>query len=182
MPPIATREFTESGFTVTVSSANSFCLAEMDPYKRLSGRNLKEMDVGLIDTANDCLMMLELKGSEVWEAFDYDKKVAHEHLVENLGSKATDVLLILSAAWAKTGVGVDFASLLPQRGTKYLGDGKLKLCFLVDTPATRASLLGMVKDELSRVLSGRLQLFGIKRITILDFERAKSMKLPVKRV
>lgn len=181
MPLSTTRTVSESGFEVTVPRATSFRLADMEPYKKLSGCHLKEMDVGWVDTANGQITLLELKGKEIWDAFDRDRTAAHKHLVENLGSKATDVLLILSSAWSRSAVGVELAKLLPSGSTQYPGEKKLKLCFLVETPASRAPLMGPVKDELNRMLSGRLQLFGIKRVTLMDFNNAKSMGLPVTR-
>ena len=182
MPSEPIREVTESGFKVSWSRGSSFRLAELDPYRKLSGCSLKEMDFGWHDGTKGHLVLLELKGSEVWGAFDKDKAEAYEHLVANLKGKATDVLLILAAVWAKTDFGALLSPLLPAATRTFPGTSKLKLIFLVDTPATRAPLLGPVKDELNRVLAGRTSLYGIKRVTLVDFDRARTMGLPVARV
>ncbi len=175
------RTVTESGFRVDLARTSSFRFADLEPYKKLSGCHLKEMDVGWIDATDGRIVLLELKGMDLWNAFDRDAKAAHEHLVESLGNKATDVLLILSAMWSGTATGAELGRLLPAESAHFPGEGKLKLYFLVDTPASRLPLVGLVKDELNRVLSGRLQLFGIKRVTLVDFDRAISLRLPVAR-
>jgi hypothetical protein len=182
MPEQPVREVTESGFKVSWPQSSSFRLAEMAPYKQLSGCCLKEMDVGWHDGTKGHLVLLELKGSELWQTFDRDKTAAHDHLVANLKGKATDVLLILASVWARTEVGAQLSLLLPAAARKFPGASKLKLIFLVDTPATRAPLLGPVKDELNRVLAGRTNLYGIKRVSLVDFDRAQAMGLPVTRV
>jgi hypothetical protein len=181
MPGHRNREVTESGFKVSCPHASSFRLADLEPYKRLSGRCLKEMDIGWHDSKKGHLILLELKGSEVWDAFDEDRSTAHEHLLDNLSGKATDVLLILAAVWTQTDFGKDLSPQLPADARIYPGASNLKLIFLVDTPASRTALLGPVKDELNRVLAGRVSLFGIKRVTLVDFDRAKNMGLPVER-
>jgi hypothetical protein len=181
MPAQPVREVTESGFKVSWPQTASFRLADLEPYKKLSGCCLKEMDVGWHDGTNGHLCLLELKGSKVWDAFDQDKTTAHDHLVENLMGKATDVLLTLASVWAQTEFGTQLSRLLPAAARAFPGTSKLKFIFLVDTPATRAPLLGPVKDELNRRLAGRASLYGIKRVTLVDFDRAQSSGLPVTR-
>jgi len=184
------RTIHESGFVVTLPKDLSFRLCEMAPYERLKGQHLKEMDVGWFDAKERSIVLLELKGKEVgeeWKAQERDgskngcKRKPHEHLIENLGNKGTDCLLIFSAVWAKTEVGEEFQRLLPQDCWKYPAKGKIKLFFLVDTPSSRRELLLEVKHKLNETLSGRLQLFGIQRVLLLDFNKAREMGLPVER-
>jgi hypothetical protein len=180
--PIATvREVTESGVKVSLPAGASFRLADLPPYQLLSGSSLKEMDVGWHDGAQGRLFLLEIKGLEIWRAFDVSTTAAHDHLVSNLATKATDVLLILAALWSGTELGQEFSPLLPSAVRVFPGASKLKLVFLVDTPVTRAPLLGPVKDELNRVLEGRIKLYGIRRVTVVDFDGAQRMGLPVAR-
>jgi len=176
-----TRSVVESGFTVSVDEDTSFRFAELAPYQGLSGINLKEMDVGWWDEDNAKIVMLELKGDTLWEAFDSSHDEAHEHLVSNLRSKATDVLLMLAASWIGTTKGVQLRNLLPTEVGQYPGDNKIKLIFLIDTPLARRALLAPVKDELNRKVAGRTRLFGIKRVTVVDFDKATQMGLPVQR-
>lgn len=181
MPEQPVREVVDSGFKVSLSEASSFRLSDLAPYQQLSGCCLKEMDVGWHDGSQGRLFLLELKGAEVWDAFDRSKTAAHEHLVANLKGKATDVLLILASVWAQTEFGLQLSPLLPAAARAFPGAAKLKLIFLVDTPATRTPLLGPVKDELNRLLSGRVSLYGIRRVTLIDFDRAQKMGLPITR-
>jgi len=175
------REVNESGFKVSLPQSSSFRLADLAPYQQLSGRCLKEMDIGWHDGTTGYLVLLELKGSDVWNAFDSNAAAAHDHLVANLKGKATDVLLILASVWSQTDFGAQLSPLLPAIARTFPGMSKLKLIFLVDTPPTRLPLLGPVKDELNRVLAGRAGLYGIRRVTIIDFDKAKAIGLPVKR-
>ncbi len=180
--PAPVRQVTESGFKVSWPRSSSFRFADLAPYQQLSGCCLKEMDVGWYDVAKGHLVLLELKGSGVWDAFEKDIPTAHKHLVQNFEGKATDVLLILASVWAQTDFGNSLAPLLPVNARTFPGASRLKLIFLVDTPPTRAPLLGAVKDELNRVLAGRVSMYGIRRVTLVDFERARGLGLPVARV
>ena len=176
------RTVVESGIKVTADSATSFRLADLEPYRKLSGLSLKEMDIGWWDGSASRLVLLELKGSEVWDAFDSPMKDAHDHLVANLGSKAADVLMLLAATWLGTTRGAELKGLLPKEVQSYPGDGRIKLVFLVDTPASRRPLLVAVKDELNRKTAGRARLFGIRHLTVVDLDVAVKMGLPVERV
>jgi len=171
----------ESGFRVALDSSTGFRLADLTPYRQLSGLYLKEMDVGWWDTGSQRIFLLELKGSAIWNKFDAAKDAAHDHLVATLRDKATDALLLLAAAWIGTSCGAELQALLPQSVQAYPGDGKIKLIFLVDTPQSRKPLLSAVKDELNRKAAGRSRLFGIRHITIVDFNLAVKMGLPVTR-
>jgi CubicO group peptidase (beta-lactamase class C family) len=171
----------ESGFRVALDRSTGFRLADLAPYRQLSGLCLKEMDVGWWDTASQRIFLLELKGSTVWDKFDADKDAAHGHLVATLRDKATDALLLLAAAWIGTSCGAELKALLPESVQAYPGDGKIKLIFLVDTPASRKPLLSAIKDELNRKTAGRSRLFGIRHLTIVDFDLAVKLGLPVTR-
>lgn len=175
------RTLVESGFEVTLDRNTSFRLADFDPYRKLSGLSLKEMDLGWWDDSATRVVFLELKGSELWDAFDSSKDEAHNHLVTNLRDKATDVLMLLAAAWIGTTRGKQVKKLLPKDARKYPGDGKIKLVFLVDTPASRKPLLSAIKDELNRKAAGRSRLFGVEHLTLVDFDVAVKMGLPVTR-
>jgi len=176
------RTLEESGFRVSVPESDSFRLADLEPYRELSGRHLKEMDLGWWDVPRARLLLLELKGREIWDEFDREREGAHAHLLASLETKANDVLLILAAVWSGTETGKRLAALLPPRARAYPGDKKLKLVFLVDTPARRRELLGPVKDALRNRLAGRLALFGAAAIVLADDETAMKMGLPVARL
>jgi len=175
------RNVVESGFHVTVAAARSFRLADMEPYRKLSGLCLKEMDIGWWDNRGGRVVLLELKGSTIWGGFDSSKDEAHDHLVANLRAKATDVLMLLAAVWIGTTCGRELKLLLPKGVESYPGDGKIKLVFLVDTPPSRKPLLIAIKDELNRQTGGRSRLFGVQHLTVVDLDVAVKMGLPVTR-
>ena len=175
------REVTESGFEVTVPEENSFRFCEIPAYQRLSSRGLKEMDIGWWDTANGKLILFELKGIDIWREFEPDKDSAHNYLVKSLKAKATDALLMLAAAWVKTDIGKKIEAHLPNPIHQYPGDGRIKLIFLIDTPASRQPLLLPVKDAINKAIAGRVRLFGVKHVTLIDFDVAQEMGLPIVR-
>ena len=181
MNDIEMREVIESGFKVTLYKENSFRFCESPAYQRLSGLSLKEMDIGWWDTTNSKLILLELKGIEIWQGFDKSKDTAHDYLVKSLKGKVTDVLLMLAAVWVKTEIGKEIKTSMPSHIHQYQGDGSVKLIFLIDTPASRKSLLLPVKDSINKELAGRVRVFGIKHVTLIDFDIAQKMGLPVER-
>lgn len=181
---MAALVFEESGFRVH-APAPAFRFCELKSYRTLSGRRLKEMDVGWWDKSpegTERLLLLEVKGAEVWQSPPDDPKKPHEYLVRTCVDKATDTLLMLSAAWNPTTWGDGLAKELPPQLVPYPGDGALKLVFLIDIPAGRRELLLAVRDEINGRLAGRLGIFGIKSVSVIDFEAAQKMKLPVTRV
>ena len=173
------REVIESGFKVIVPNATSFRLGENPAYRKLSGLGLKEMDIGWWDNANSKLIFLELKGMDIWQEFDRKKDTAHAHLVKSLKGKVTDVLLMMAAIWTGTDVGKELSASMPDLVHQYPGDGSLKLILLIDTPASRKALLLPVKDAINRTIAGRGRLFGVRHITIVDFDSARKMGIPV---
>ncbi len=181
MNDIEMRQVIESGFKVTLSKENSFRFCESPAYQRLSGLSLKEMDIGWWDTTNSKLILLELKGIDIWQGFDKYKDTAHDYLVKSLKGKVTDVLLMLAAVWVKTEIVKEIRTSMPTHIHQYQGDGSVKFIFLIDTPASRKSLLPPVKDAINKELAGRVRLFGVKHVTLIDFDIAQKMGLPIER-
>ncbi|MBW1792996.1 MAG: hypothetical protein JRJ38_00950 [Deltaproteobacteria bacterium] len=175
------REVIESGFKVTLSEENSFRFCESSAYQSLSGLSLKEMDVGWWNTTNSKLFLLELKGQEIWREFDKSEDFAYKHLVTAIKGKVTDVLLMLAAVWVKTGIGNELKAHIPNPVHQYRGEGSIKFIFLIDTPASRQSLLLPVKDAINKQLAGRVRLFGVKHVTLINFDVAQKMGLPIER-
>ncbi|MFQ5673875.1 MAG: hypothetical protein ACE5G9_12345 [Nitrospinales bacterium] len=142
---------------------------------------MKEMDIGWWDPTKSTLFLLELKGNEVWQGFDKNKDIAHDHLVKSLKKKATDVLLMLAAVWVKTNIGKKIRPTLPKPIHRYRGDGSIKIIFLVDTPTSSIPLLLAVKDAVNKEIAGRVRLFGVKNVTLINFDEAQNSKLPIER-
>ena len=51
---------------------------------------------------------------------------------------------------------------------------------MIDTPASRSPMLTAVKDAINKQLAGRVSLFGVRRVTIVDLEIAQKM-LPIEK-
>ncbi len=175
------RVITESGFKVIVPERQSFRFCENPTYQHLSGLRIKEMDIGWWEVSRNKLILLELKGIEIWREFDRDKDTAFKFLLKSIEKKATDVLLMLAAIWTETEIGKKLKESLPDEVHHYHGEGCLKLIFLLDTPGFRRPLLGPIKDAINRELAGRLRLFGVQRLTIVDFDTANKIGLPITR-
>nr|VFK34569.1 MAG: hypothetical protein BECKMB1821I_GA0114274_107611 [Candidatus Kentron sp. MB] len=139
------------------------------------------MDVGWWDSQKNRLIMMELKGKELWKEFDANRETAHEHLVNELAKKVNDTLLILASVWSDTEPGLEIKITLPTKVRKYPGKGKIKFIFLIDTPISRQGLLMPIKDRINQLLSGKTRLFGIAHVTLIDFDKARSMELPVRK-
>lgn len=175
------REVVESGFKITVPEDTSFRLYECHAYQGLSGLSLKEIDVGWWDARTGKLTLLELKGQEIWHGLDKSEITALEHLVTSLKGKLTDALLMLAAAWVGTGIGKKLRTCLPAQIRQYPSDGSLKFIVLIDTPASRRPLLPPVKDAINKELAGRVRLFGVQHVTLVDFDAARRIGLPVEK-
>jgi len=181
MDEIKMREVVESGFKVTVPEKTSFRFCECPAYQTLSGLSLKEIDVGWWNANAGKLILLELKGREIWQEFDKSGITASRHLVTSLKGKLTDALLMLAAVWVETGIGGKLRSCLPDSVHQYPGDGNLKFVFLIDTPTSSKPLLSPVKDAINKELAGRVRLFGVKHVTLVDLDIAQRMGLPVEK-
>lgn len=180
---MAPKVFEESGFRVT-APAPAFRFADLAAYRALSGQQLKEMDVGWWEKSprgTDRLLLLELKGVDVWKSSPTDPTRPREHLIQTCVEKATDALLMLAGAWMATTWGQGLTSELPQL-VPATGDAALKLVFLIDIPAGHRELLLPVRDEIKRRLSGRLGIFGVPPVSVIDLESALKMGLPVTRI
>jgi len=175
------RDIIESGFKITVLAATSFRFCESPAYKKISGLSLKEMDVGWWDSSTQSIILVELKGIGIWNELYKTIETASGHLVSVIRDKATDTLLMLAAIWTGTKNGNDFKADLPSKIHSYPGEGNIKLIFLIDTPPSRRPLLASVKDVVNKGLAGRVRLFGIKSVILVDLETAIKMALPIVR-
>jgi len=176
--------FEESGFRVEAPDP-AFRFADLAPYRRMSGQQLKEMDVGWWGPSPEGqqrLTLLELKGLEVWQSLPDNPVKPHEHLVRTCVEKATDTLLMLSGAWLPTAWGQELSSSLPAQALPYPGDKALKLVFLIDIPVGKRELLLPVREAISGRLQGRMNIFGMRHVAVVDFESAQRMGLPVTRL
>lgn len=179
---MATLDFEESGFRVS-APAPAFRFSDLKTYRAASGRGLKEMDVCWLDasTTPARLRMLELKGVEVWNTPPDDASRPHEHLVRTCVQKATDTLLMFAGAWLSTTWGQELAREMPSAFAPPPEGTRLRLVFLIDIPETRRELLLPVRDKINSQLQGRVGVFDLQQVAVIDFESARKMGLPVTR-
>ena len=178
------RHFEESGIRMDFPDCNWFRFCDMPTYASLSGQNLKEMDCGWRDSEQGVLWLIELKGEEVWlsestQMMRQCKQIERPSLsrptpklMHTLLVKAVDSLLILGSIWSGTGTGNNFLNYLPSELSSYPGDGNIELLFVIDTPPSRRGLLTAPRQQLNRLLQGKLGLYNIRRIEVLDVNNA----------
>ncbi len=173
----------ESGLEISPPSGCCFRFCDIDEYRKLSGRNLKEIDFGWWDDCTGRLILLEIKGKEVWNEVRQAGASTNsfQFLVSVLTQKVVDSVAMLSALWIGTDWGVRVRRFLPQRLHEYVGDGRLRVVFLLDTALPDKALLGVLRDRVNAKLAGKLALLGLSRVTVTDFETGARMGLPVRR-
>jgi len=160
--------YQESGLRLTLPEGKHFRFQDCQAYKSLSGQNLKEMDFGWWQEDKNILWLFELK--------DYANLTLNEclpnHLLDNLITKAMDSLLMLAACWAKTGKGREFLSCLPspvQNFPMHPEQLKLKLFFILKIDVNMfKDEIDALKYELNNRLRGRIALFNIKHVSLVD--------------
>jgi hypothetical protein len=171
-------EYVESGMKFALPDG-AFRLQDMSAYQRLCGRHLKKMDFGWWDGAEQALVLLEAKGQGVW---DSTGRQAAGPDAEGIERKANDTLMMFGATWSKTVWGRELCKALPAKARRYPGEAHLRLIFVIDTPAASKELLLAFGEKINARLAGRLRLFDLPALAILDLEMAKSHGIPVSRV
>jgi len=162
----------ESGLIITLPDKEHFSFQDCHGYKTLSGQNLKEMDFGW--WRDDTLWLIEIK--------EYANLTSNEqlpaHLLDNFVNKATDSLLMLASLWAETNHGLKLAPCLPPQIHKF--PKRLKLFFIlkIDKVIFKSQIIHL-KDALKNRLRGRLILFDVKHVSLVDHLTAIKCNLPI---
>jgi hypothetical protein len=168
--------YIESGLHVHLPDGDSFRFEDCAAYRRLSGWSLKEMDFGWWDGDRQILWLMELK--------DYSRLTPRERLPEplfdNLLNKATDSLLMLSAAWLQSNQGKTLRPCLPSSCGQL--PRRIKLVFVIKLHQTPIIAdLGPLGVRLKNRLRGRVALFDldVKDVAIADHNTAIKLGLPL---
>jgi len=179
---MSTLDLEESGFQVKAPHP-AFRFADLVSYRSLTPKGLKEMDVGWweANASGQRLILLELKGARVWQTPPDDPARPHEYLINTCVTKATDALLMLACAWIPTTWGQSLQAELPLQAVLDSGCS-IWIVFLIDIPEGYREHLLMVREELNARLAGRLALFGIRRVSVVDLAGAAKLGLPVTRL
>ena len=178
------RPLRESGFEMSLPCEISFRFCEMPRYKKLYGAgSLKEMDIGWWDEDKRHMLLIELGGEGTWKKFEQAgvRGKPKESLVNELAAKFTDSLLMLAAAWAGTEAGQELKESLPRDAHAYPGTQRIRMIFLLDTPSAHKRSLLIVRKMLKRRLEGKVQLWGLLPIEVIDYDSALKLNLPISR-
>lgn len=157
----------------------SFRLQDNPAYQKLKGKYLAEMDFAWWDTSQQILWLLDVK--------DYSQLTPSErlpdYLLDKLINKVTDSLMILSSVWINSEQGQQIKIGLPTSCQTFpLKPRRLKIVFVlkIQNPTLKADL-SPLKTRLVDRLKGRLALFDLSNITLVDHEIAVKIKgLPLR--
>lgn len=170
--------YQESGIIIELPDGESFRLQDNPAYQKLKGKNLAEMDFAWWDTSQQILWLLDVK--------DYSHLTPSErlpdYLLEKLINKVTDTLMILSSVWINSEQGQQIKINLPTSCQTFpLKPHRLKIVFVlkIQNPTLKLSLSPLKTSLVSR-LKGRLALFDLNHITLVDHETAIQMGLPLR--
>ncbi|MCD8486186.1 MAG: hypothetical protein LRZ84_05425 [Desertifilum sp.] len=170
-------EYQESGLLISLPDEDSFRFQDNIVYQKLKGKNLAEMDFAWWDTSKSTLYLMDVK--------DYSHLTPSEKLpeplLEKLIAKVTDSLMILSSAWIGTGQGQQIKIDLPMSCQTFpLKPKSLKIIFVLKIKnSTLKAELSPLKTRLVNRLQGRLALFDLRNVTLIDHEIAINMGLPI---
>lgn len=168
--------YEESGLKINLPDGHSFRFQDNPAYQKLKGKQLSEMDFAWWDTDKNILWLLDVK--------DYShlspREKLPEHLLDNLSKKVTDSLLILAAIWSNSEQGLKLKNYLPLSCQTYK---PLKIIFILKiSNKTIKTSLSPLKTKLVNRLQGKLALFDLKNITLVDHEIAEKMGLPLSNI
>lgn len=160
--------FDESGLRLYLANFPHFRFQDLPAYGPLKGQRLKEMDFCWQDESNR-IVMLELKeftrSRETLRASDLVDKA---YRFETLINKVTDSLLMLAAVWLGTQKGLAFRDGMPQFVQQRL---PIKIIIGLDLPQSLHSHYGVLRDKLNTRLRGRVALFDIDSIAVLNYQQ-----------
>jgi len=157
--------YSEGHFTVELPEDRSFRLETCDAYVKISGKGVKEMDFGWIESESRTLWLMEFKDYDHVEAPDPDR----EHLVETLSAKVRDALTMIATGWAETDFGEQLRSDLRDTcpGFPNRACAVRSLLVLNLSRADASRLIGALKSEINAELEGIREMFGISTVTVL---------------
>jgi hypothetical protein len=164
-------QYDESGLRLFLNDQTHFRFQDLPAYNPLKGQRLKEMDFCWHDTDDNQnrLILLELKefsrSRDKLSAADLTDKA---YRFETLINKVVDSLLILAAAWLGTEKGLALRGELPPFAQQRMS---LKIIIGLDLPVQMHSHYGVLRDKFNARLRGRIALFDIESVALLDYEK-----------
>ncbi|WP_445630204.1 hypothetical protein [Nostoc sp. DSM 114167] len=170
--------YEESGLRITLPDGESFRFQDCPSYQILNGKNLSEIDFGWWDASKDTLCLLEVKD---YSGLSPSERLP-QHLLDKLINKVTDTLMLLSSVWFASLQGQQICSDLPVSCQTFpIKPKKIKIVIIlkINSDIKIRDELSPIKTRLKDKLLGRLQLFDIKHVTLVDHETAIKMPLPI---
>jgi len=165
--------YQESGLIINLIDEHSFRFQDNPAYQKLKGKSLSEMDFAWWDSNKNILWLLDVK--------DYSHLLPAEklpdYLLDKLSNKVTDSLLLMSAIWSNTQQGLSLKKYIPE-SCQTVKSLKIVFVFKITNQTIKASL-SPLKTKLVNSLRGKLALFDINNITLIDHEIAIKMGLPL---
>lgn len=165
--------YQESGLIINLNDEHSFRFQDNQAYQKLKGKRLSEMDFCWLDPNKNILWLLDVK--------DYSHLLPAEklpdYLLAKLSNKVIDSLLLMSAIWSNTQEGLSLKKYLP-KSCHTVKSLKIIFVFKITNQTIKASL-SPLKTKLVNSLRGRLALFDVNNITLIDHEMAIAMDLPL---
>ncbi|MCF7809365.1 hypothetical protein K9N50_00100 [bacterium] len=164
--------YEESGLRITLPDGASFRIQELQTYIHLKGKNLREMDYCWFDIDRNRINLLEVKNYSMHSFQEDDLTIV-------LLEKTIDTLFLLCATWLNTPKGSEIRGDIPEDFRIYDHTKKIRVFHVIKTNHTNLPLLHPIKDELNRLLSGKLTLLNIPRVILADHNSAIRIGLPI---
>ncbi len=164
--------FTENGISVQFAS-NWFQFAHCNEYTKISNNGVKEMDFGWIDTQNNTLWLIELKGfinpnphNDKFQETDISKSNIVEKKIKELLLKSIHSVCMIDNRRSDT------IQCIP---AVYNSNLKIKLIHVLNIKRDHIPHLIGMNAKLNTEFKAYKAIFNITSINIVDYETAKNM-------
>lgn len=165
--------FEENGIRVHFPDSNYFQLSTCAAYQAISGQGVKEMDIGWLDTSNNVLWLVEMKGyyhPSNAKYFPKDLRISSvvDSLLNELYTKSIHTLcqIYTNRAGTKSCVG----QVISDQAT-------LKLVYLIRTIPGQETYLNPMQDAIRAKLKPFIAIYRIDAITIVSYDYVVSQQL-----
>ncbi len=164
--------FTENGVSVNFST-NYFQFGECSEYRKISGLGVKEMDFGWLDTNNETLWLIELKGyinpnptNTRFQETDLSQQNIIDAKINELLLKSIHSVCMLDNKRSKTKNCI---------APSFNSTSKIKLVHILNIKQEQIDYLNVMKDKLEREFEAYKAIFNVSSILIIDYETAKKV-------
>ena len=164
----------ESGLQITLPEGMYFRFQDIPEYIKLKGQHLREMDFSWWDTDTNTLWLLEVNDYTSLSRTDR----LSDHLLPVLEAKVVDSLMMLAAMWSGTVMGKKFRARIPVQLHSFptappRTSSRIRVVIVLKIEKRHiTSDLPPLKDKLKENLQGRISLFDILGVQLLDHHEA----------